>query len=97
MNYQVSRRSLIAASMSGLAIAGMANHAGAYLQTVGSESGHWESTEYGDIVTWDDSRMFIHENLSGPGQNFAGEWDKVTLGLDPEISIGLAIVRFEEL
>lgn len=99
MSQHFSRRSVIAAGIGGLALAGTTSLAGARAQRTSSSSnaGEWESTEYGDIVTWDESRMFIHENLSGPGQNFAGKWDKVTLGLDPELSTGLAIVRFEEL
>lgn len=97
---QHSRRSFLAAGIGSFALAGIATRAVAHAQSsVGSNSsaGEWVSTRYGDIVTWDDSKMFIHEDISGPGQNFAGEWDKVTLGMHPERTVALAIVRFEEL
>ena len=100
MNNHLSRRSFVTASAASLATLNLLSPVTALGQrgsTAGASDGRWESTRYGDIVTWDESRMFIHEDLSGPGQNFAGEWDKVTLGLHPELSTGLAIVRFEEL
>lgn len=100
MNRQRSRRSFVAASAAGLATLNLLQPMSAIAQrgtAASSSDGLWESTLYRDVVTWDESRLFIREDLSGPGSNFAGEWDKVTLGLHPELSTGLVIVRFEEL
>lgn len=100
MRHVYSRRSILAAVAGGVAFAGAANCVGAQLTGVGTDdtsSGEWESTRYGDIVTWDDSKMFIRENLSGPNQSGEREWDKVTLGLDPELTVALVTVWFEDL
>lgn len=98
MNHLHSRRSLVTAGMSALGLAAASNVTHAFGQTPAAtpEAIHsWESSLYGDIVTWDEGRLAFDEFSSRPRLGNYGELDRVTLNTVPQGSVSVVSVSFQ--
>ena len=100
VKHQHSRRSFVIAGMGGMALAvsqpllpvsTLAQTPEASPEAINT----WESSLYGDIVSWDKSRLSFDEFSSGPRLGNFGEFDRVTLNTVPKGSVSIVSVSFQ--